>query len=125
MDGFRAIADPIHFSILSLLEVTGFDGSAKSIVERLGISLLEARIASDRLVRMGFVEKEKGRYTAFGARGGLGAGYFLAKKVVVGLEARIAKVFFKDRYKQTYLFSGIPNATGFFYGGNASIRYFF
>jgi uncharacterized protein (TIGR02147 family) len=62
MDRFRAIADPIHFSILSLLEVRAFDGSPKAMAERLGISLLEARSAADRLLRMGFVKKEKGRY---------------------------------------------------------------
>jgi uncharacterized protein (TIGR02147 family) len=62
MDSFRAIADPVHFSILSLLELTGFDGSVKAIASSLGMSTVEARIAADRLERMGFVKKEKGKY---------------------------------------------------------------
>lgn len=62
MDRFQAIADPVHFSILSLLEVSGFSGTAKAMAEGLGISTVEARIAADRLQRMGFVKKEKGRY---------------------------------------------------------------
>lgn len=69
----------------------------------------------------GWVEKDN----AFGLSGGLGLGYFLSKKVVVGLEARIAQVFFRDRYEQTYLMSDVPDTTGFFYSGNASVRYFF
>lgn len=62
MDSFQAIADPIHYSLLSLLEVSGFKGSAKSIAEKLGISLVEARAAADRLERMGFLKREKGSY---------------------------------------------------------------
>lgn len=70
---------------------------------------------------LGTVEKDN----AFGVNGGLGMGYFLSKKVVVGLEGRIAQIFFRDRYEQTYLMSDIPDTTGLFYSGNASVRYFF
>lgn len=62
MDAFQAIADPLHFSILSLLELDRFDGNVKSIASRLGMPMLEARAAVARLERMGLVKKERNRY---------------------------------------------------------------
>lgn len=69
----------------------------------------------------GTVEKDN----AYGANGGVGVGYFFSRRMVAGIEARISKVFFRDQYEQIYLMAGIPDTTGFFYGGTANIRYFF
>lgn len=60
MDEFQTIADPIHFSILSLLETDKFSGEIKDIAEGLGISRVEARAAVSRLLRVGLVKSAKG-----------------------------------------------------------------
>jgi hypothetical protein len=70
---------------------------------------------------LGFVEKD----SAFGLNGGGGLGYFLSKQVMVGAEGRIAKIFFKDRFEQTYWYAGVLDMTGPLFAANASIRYFF
>lgn len=56
MDQFQSIADPLHFSILSLLELDEFDGSLREAAKRLGISPVEARAAVERLERLGLLE---------------------------------------------------------------------
>lgn len=62
MDQFEAIADPIHFAILSLLETKAFSGLEKDIAQRLGLDVVEARAASKRLTRLGLTRVDaKGR----------------------------------------------------------------
>ena len=55
MDQFEAIADPVHFSILSLLETKGFSGLPKDIAAQLNLDIVEARAAAERLVRLGLL----------------------------------------------------------------------
>jgi uncharacterized protein (TIGR02147 family) len=62
MDQFQVIADPLHFSILSLLETDKFSGELRDIARRLGISAPEARSALGRLERIGLVRKGSGKY---------------------------------------------------------------
>lgn len=59
MDQFQGIADPLHFTILSLAEIDGFKFTEKSVAKRLGISVVEARAALSRLVRLELIQKEK------------------------------------------------------------------
>jgi uncharacterized protein (TIGR02147 family) len=62
MDQFEAIADPIHFAILSLLETKSFSGLEKDIAQRLALDVVEARAASERLTRLGLTRLDpKGR----------------------------------------------------------------
>ena len=62
-DSFYVISDWYHFAILSLIELEDFDSSPKWIAKRLGISLIEAKSALDRLVRLKLIEAdEKGRW---------------------------------------------------------------
>jgi len=58
MDQFQSIADPVHFSILSLIETRGFSGTLKEISQRLNLDSVETRAAVDRLQRLGLVETE-------------------------------------------------------------------
>jgi uncharacterized protein (TIGR02147 family) len=58
MDQFEAIADPIHFAILSLLETKAFSGFEKDIAQRLGLDVVEARAASERLTRLGLTRSD-------------------------------------------------------------------
>jgi uncharacterized protein (TIGR02147 family) len=70
MNQFRLIAEPIHFSILSLLETTGFDGQPSTVAARLGVSAVEARAAIRRLEEAGLVRREEdGRVELSGAPG--------------------------------------------------------
>lgn len=56
MDQFHTIADPLHFTILSVLELSDFDGTLRGITKRLGVDSVEARAAVERLERLGLVE---------------------------------------------------------------------
>ena len=56
LDRFAIIADWYHFAILELMTVKGFEPSAKWIARSLGISVVEANMAIERLQRAGFIE---------------------------------------------------------------------
>jgi uncharacterized protein (TIGR02147 family) len=59
MDQFEAIADPLHFAILSLLETKNFSGHTRDIGAALGRDGVEARAAAERLERLGLVHTDK------------------------------------------------------------------
>lgn len=58
MDQFQTIADPLHFSILSLLETKDFLATVPAIARRLQIDSVEARAAVERLRRLGLIAGE-------------------------------------------------------------------
>jgi uncharacterized protein (TIGR02147 family) len=60
-DVFRVISDWYCFTILSLAEIKGFKLEPHPIAKALGISLTEARLALERLERVGALKKVKGR----------------------------------------------------------------
>jgi uncharacterized protein (TIGR02147 family) len=57
LETFRAISGWHHFAILSLTTTRGFRADASWIAKRLGIKPLEARLAVDRLIALGLLEK--------------------------------------------------------------------
>ncbi|NJL23805.1 MAG: TIGR02147 family protein [Calothrix sp. SM1_5_4] len=59
---FALVSEWYHFAILNLLECDGFEWKASWISRRLGISLIQARMAMDLLLRLGLVRREKDRY---------------------------------------------------------------
>ncbi len=59
MDQFQTIADPVHFSVLSLLELDNFQGKPTAVAEKLAISVVEARGVLARLQRVGLVQIDK------------------------------------------------------------------
>lgn len=69
MNQFRLIADPLHFSILSLLETAGFDGRSATVAGRLGVSVVEARRALQRLETAGLVKGAEGSIALSGEPG--------------------------------------------------------
>ena len=69
MDQFESIADPLHFSILSLLETEGASGDPAFIARRLRVSRVEARTALERLLRLGLVRYEGERLVLTHASG--------------------------------------------------------
>ncbi len=58
---FKAVSELHHYALLELLSVEKFKPDPQWIARRLGISSLEARFTLERLVRLGFITKEKGR----------------------------------------------------------------
>lgn len=58
-DTFTVIADWYHFAILSLLETDGAKLELKWIAARLGISLIEARLAVERLERLKMIRQRE------------------------------------------------------------------
>ena len=66
LDVFTVISEWYHFAILSLAECEHFKWEPKWIAGRLGIQATEARVALDRLQRVGLVSKVNGRLQATG-----------------------------------------------------------
>lgn len=61
-DTFALLADWYHLAVLSLLEIPGARFEARWIAKRLGISIVEARLAISRLKRLRLVASRNGRY---------------------------------------------------------------
>lgn len=62
-DVFSAIADWQHFAILSLMKVRNFESSYEWIAQRLGLSVMEARESTARLIRLGLLKvNSEGRF---------------------------------------------------------------
>jgi uncharacterized protein (TIGR02147 family) len=59
LDQFSFIADWYHFAILELLTTENFIFNPNCIASRLGISPLEAKLAIERLFRLGLVKSRK------------------------------------------------------------------
>jgi uncharacterized protein (TIGR02147 family) len=57
------IADWVHYAVLELAQVDGFDPSPRWIGEALGVSPFVARAALQRLVRLGLLKKSGATYT--------------------------------------------------------------
>lgn len=62
LDLFTVVADWYCFAILNLAETRGFRWDDAWIAGRLGISVNEVRSAMSRLLRVGIVEKVRGRF---------------------------------------------------------------
>lgn len=62
IDSFYIISDWYHFAILSLIDTRDFQNDPKWISKRLGISLVDARTALDRLQRVHVIKLENGHY---------------------------------------------------------------
>lgn len=60
-DLFHLVSDWYCFAIVNLAETKGFRFETSSIARRLGISATEAKLALDRLFRVGLIERVKGK----------------------------------------------------------------
>lgn len=63
-DSFKAVAEWHHFAILALINTKDFKGTGRWIGERLGIPHESAKESFDRLIKLGFIKKENGKYFA-------------------------------------------------------------
>lgn len=67
LDYFKAISDWYYFAILSLSEILNFKTNPDWIATRLNISKREAKMAIDRLIKLGMlIENKDGSYKACG-----------------------------------------------------------
>lgn len=63
---------------------------------------------------------------ALAISGGAGLEFALKpRKTALGIEGRIHQIFFRDRYLQTFVESGIPDTTGYMYSILANVTFFF
>lgn len=62
IDHFMIIAEWYHFAILELTEVEGFKSNDKWIARALGIQEIEAKMAIERLMRLGYLKRIRNRY---------------------------------------------------------------
>lgn len=71
-------------------------------------------------------QSEAQRDNAFAVSGGMGMEFAIKpRKTSIGFEGRMHQIFFKDRYEETYLPSGIPDLTGNMYSLTTSLIFFF
>lgn len=61
IDAFRVISEWYHIAILELTYVKGFRSNAKWIASELGIAPIEAKLAIERLVKLGLAEYREGK----------------------------------------------------------------
>jgi uncharacterized protein (TIGR02147 family) len=61
---FSLVSEWYHFAILNLFDCEALQWKAAWISARLGISRIQAQMAMDLLLRVGLVERQKGRYFA-------------------------------------------------------------
>ncbi len=66
----------------------------------------------------------KDRALAISVGGGLEIA-LQSRKTSIGIEARVHQVFFKDRFEEEYLASGIPDTTGPLFSSYVGILFFF
>lgn len=59
IDAFKAISDSLHFSILALLDLEGFDPTIDNISKKLGVSGVVIESALERLLRLELIYKNK------------------------------------------------------------------
>jgi uncharacterized protein (TIGR02147 family) len=64
LDVFHIVSDWTCFAILNLMDCDGFQPKASWIAKKLGIAPADARIAWERLERVGLIEKKSGRWVA-------------------------------------------------------------
>ncbi len=64
LDSFEVISSWYHYAILELTGLKDFQSEASWIAKRLGISILEAETAIDRLLRLALLERKKGKLCA-------------------------------------------------------------
>jgi len=64
IDLFRVIGDWYHYAVLMLTYVEGFKPSPKWIAAQLLISEIEAKLAVERLIKVGLIEERDGTYVS-------------------------------------------------------------
>lgn len=60
-DKFRIISEWYHYAILELTFTLGFTGDPRYIAKKLGITIMEAHLALERLITQGLVERKNGK----------------------------------------------------------------
>lgn len=60
MDSFRLLADWFHYAIMELTSIKDFKYDFTWIANQLGISVTEARQATERLIRLEILEEKRG-----------------------------------------------------------------
>ncbi|MES2770339.1 MAG: TIGR02147 family protein [Bdellovibrionota bacterium] len=61
VDAFTVISDWYHYAILEFTAVKGFKSDAKWISKKLGITVSEANMAIDRMLRLGMILEKNGK----------------------------------------------------------------
>ena len=62
VDHFKIISDWYHFAILELTEVHGFKSDDRWIANALGLQEIEVKLAIERLMRLGYLERKRKKY---------------------------------------------------------------
>ena len=59
------------------------------------------------------------------AKAGVGLNYVFTPKISFVAEADLGEYFFRDRYTETYLSSGVPDTTGMYYVAKLGMQVYF
>jgi uncharacterized protein (TIGR02147 family) len=74
LDAFAVISQWYHLAIVELAQMKGFDSDPLWIARKLGIGTLEVKIAIDRLLRYGLLERSGDQLVPVHARNNVGKG---------------------------------------------------
>lgn len=69
LDSFKIISDWYHLGIMELMKVKNFRHDTKWISRRLGVQVIQIELAIDRLVRVGLLKVEDGKFVATQSNG--------------------------------------------------------
>lgn len=69
MDAFKIISDWYHFGLLELMKAKGFKDDSKWIARRLGVPVIQIELAIERLMRVGLLKVENGKFVAIQSNG--------------------------------------------------------
>jgi uncharacterized protein (TIGR02147 family) len=62
IDHFHVIADWYHYALLELTRIDDFESSAQFVSKALGVPVMEIKAAVERLVRLGYLEIQNGKW---------------------------------------------------------------
>lgn len=62
IDSFKLISDWYHFAFLEMLETLDPPSNPSEVAQKLSISMSEAKMAIERLVRLGYLAEQNGRW---------------------------------------------------------------
>ena len=120
LDSFKIISDWYHLGIMELMKIKSFKHDTKWISRRLGVQIIQIELAIERLVRVGLLKIEEGKFVATRSNGFVPGGVpstsirkfhrQVLEKALVAMETQaVDERFFSTRF-MTLNRSDLPKA---------------
>jgi len=120
LDSFKIISDWYHLGIMELMKVKNFKHDTKWISRRLGVQIIQIELAIERLVRVGLIKIEDGKFVAVQSNGWVPGGVpsssirkfhrQVLEKALVAMETQAVEERFFSTRLMTLNRSDLPEA---------------